>query len=51
MSEWMSAILTAVVILVSTWAWYRHCFFFWHRWDTHRELSDVCLRCGAIRFK
>jgi hypothetical protein len=40
-----------LLYLLILWAWYGHCFFFFHVWDTHRELSDVCLRCGAIRFK
>lgn len=40
-----------LLYLLIMWAWYGHCCFFFHRWDTHRDLSDVCLRCGAIRFK
>lgn len=48
---WIVAIAAICLPAAGMWAWYLHCFFFFHRWDTHRELSDVCKRCGAIRFK
>jgi hypothetical protein len=46
--------IVAVVIVLwafSLWAWYCHCFFFFHRWQKNRSLTDICLRCGALRFK
>lgn len=51
MSYWYAIFAAVILVAVLERAWYLHCFFFFHRWDTHRELSDVCLRCGAIRFK
>lgn len=33
------------------WAWFRHCLFFFHCWDNSRKVTDLCVRCGAIRFK
>ena len=48
-----SAIGGGLVLLcvLLAWAWYGYCFFFFHRWDMHRDMSDVCKRCGTIRFK
>lgn len=28
-----------------------HCWFFFHTWDTSRVCTDLCTKCGAIRFK
>lgn len=36
-------------IALLMWAWYCHCFFFFHRWDKSRCVTDVCTRCGAVR--
>ena len=47
----LCALIAYILLMLGLWAWKLHCFFFFHVWDTHRELSDVCLRCGAIRFK
>jgi hypothetical protein len=33
------------------WAWYGHCFFFFHKWDRSRRFWDLCERCGALRSK
>jgi hypothetical protein len=50
----MSALLivaAGAIWILGMYLWYFHCLFRWHKWDRSRRVADVCLRCGAMRFK
>lgn len=44
-----------VAVLFVVWlaweCWIFRCLFFFHQWDKSRTQTDLCLRCGALRFK
>jgi hypothetical protein len=42
------------LILLGMWAWYHHCFWFFHKWGyppTGGLSRDRCERCGTLRYK
>lgn len=47
----LGMIAIGVIGFVVIYCWFFHCLFFWHKWDTSRIVTDVCLRCGDLRFK
>jgi Flp pilus assembly protein TadG len=47
-------IITVAILalyLFGLWGWYWHCFWFWHQWDRTKRYSDMCVRCGTMKFK
>jgi len=40
-----------ILSVLALWGWYGHCLFLFHHWDRSRIVTDLCDRCGAIRFK
>lgn len=51
MKLWIAVLIFVPTVLLLEWAWYFHCCFLFHVWDTSRRVTDICLRCGALRFK
>jgi len=47
----LGVLLITTLSIVVMWAWYMHCLFLFHDWDTTRQRTDVCKRCGELRFK
>jgi len=47
-----SAFWVILAVLFVWYGWYFHCLWLFHVWDTKRnQVTDRCVRCGAIRFK